>query len=207
MRCASRQAPQPSEWWDSRFTANPETLQTVTLEARIGGRMHATHSDLGDHKCGVVAVCEPGHRLTHSFTLAQDSEHPTEVAVGSSPTQMKAPSSASRTAAGQTATPSTARSSRSGRRCSTGRGCSRPERERLRRSSRRRVEPRQANDARGHAGCRRDVHVDGPDPAGPASRISPELSGATALTRPKGLTLLPTMNLPTATRGTRGRGP
>jgi hypothetical protein len=69
------------EWWDSRFTANPGTLQTVTLEARVGGRVYATHSDLGDHEWGVVTVCEPGHRLAHSFTLAQDSKHPTEVAV------------------------------------------------------------------------------------------------------------------------------
>ena len=36
---------------------------------------------------------------------------------------------------------------------------------------------------------------------------SPELSGATALDAAEGLTLLATMNLPAATRGTRGRGP
>ena len=63
------------------MTANPHTLQTVTIETRVGGRVYATHSDFGDHEWGVVTVCEPGHRLAHSFTLAQDPKHPTEVAV------------------------------------------------------------------------------------------------------------------------------
>jgi hypothetical protein len=72
---------QIGEWWDRRLTANPDTLQTVTIETRVGGRVYAKHSDLGDHEWGVVTVCEPGHRLAHSFTLAQDPEHPTEVVV------------------------------------------------------------------------------------------------------------------------------
>jgi hypothetical protein len=70
-----------SEWWDPRYTANADTLQAVTIEPRVGGRVYATHSDLGEHDWGEVTVWEPGRRLAHSFTLAQDPEHPSEVAV------------------------------------------------------------------------------------------------------------------------------
>lgn len=68
------------EWWDARYTANPDTLEHVTIEPRVGGRIFATHADLGRHDWGEVAVWEPGGRLVHSFTLAQDPDHPSEVA-------------------------------------------------------------------------------------------------------------------------------
>jgi uncharacterized protein YndB with AHSA1/START domain len=67
------------EWWDARYTANPETLRNVTLEPRAGGRVFATHADLGDHSWGEVTVWEPPHRLVHTFGLAQRS--PSEVAI------------------------------------------------------------------------------------------------------------------------------
>jgi hypothetical protein len=69
------------EWWDPRYTANADTLVTVTVEPRVGGRVYATHSDLGELEWGAVIVWEPGRRLAHSFHLAQDSAHPSEVAV------------------------------------------------------------------------------------------------------------------------------
>lgn len=69
------------EWWDPRYTANAETLTTVTIEPRVGGRVYATHSDMGEHDWGEVTVWEPSHRLVHTFTLAQDPERPSEVAV------------------------------------------------------------------------------------------------------------------------------
>ena len=69
------------EWWDPHYTANAETLQSVTIEPHAGGRVYATHSDLGRHDWGEVLVWEPGRRLVHSFTLAQDPEHPSQVAV------------------------------------------------------------------------------------------------------------------------------
>jgi hypothetical protein len=69
------------EWWDPRYTANAETLQDVTIEPRVGGRVYATHRDTGDDEWGLVTVCDPGHRLVHTFTLAQDPRHPSEVAV------------------------------------------------------------------------------------------------------------------------------
>lgn len=69
------------EWWDARYTANPETLQAVTIEQRVGGRVYATHSDIGEHGWGEVSAWELGHRLVHTFTLAQDPQYPSEVAV------------------------------------------------------------------------------------------------------------------------------
>jgi hypothetical protein len=64
------------EWWDARYTANADTFETVTIEPRLGGRVYATHSDLGEHEWGEVTAWEPGRRLVHSFTLAQDPAHP-----------------------------------------------------------------------------------------------------------------------------------
>lgn len=69
------------EWWDPRYTANAETLEDVTIQPRVGGRVYATHRDIGEDDWGVVTVWEPGRRLVHTFTLAQDPRHPSEVAV------------------------------------------------------------------------------------------------------------------------------
>ena len=69
------------EWWDPRYTANAETLEAVVIEPRVGGRVYATHSDIGEDDWGEVTVWQPGARLVHTFTLAQDPAHPSEVAV------------------------------------------------------------------------------------------------------------------------------
>jgi hypothetical protein len=69
------------DWWDARYTANAETLQGVTIQPFVGGRVYATHSDLGEHDWGEVTAWENGRRLVHTFTLAQDPRHPSEVAV------------------------------------------------------------------------------------------------------------------------------
>jgi Activator of Hsp90 ATPase homolog 1-like protein len=69
------------EWWHPDYTANAETLEAVTIEPRVGGRVYATHRDLGEHDWGTVTVWEPGRRLVHTFTLAQDPAYPSEVAV------------------------------------------------------------------------------------------------------------------------------
>jgi hypothetical protein len=69
------------EWWDPRYTANADTLEGVTIEPRVGGRVFATHSDVSRDDWGEVTVWEPDRRLVHTFTLAQDPEHPSEVAV------------------------------------------------------------------------------------------------------------------------------
>jgi hypothetical protein len=52
----------------------------VTIEPWVGGRVYATHSDLGQHNWGQVTTWEPGHRVAHTFTLAQDPDDPSEVA-------------------------------------------------------------------------------------------------------------------------------
>jgi uncharacterized protein YndB with AHSA1/START domain len=67
------------DWWDPDYTANAGTLQGVTIEPRVGGRVYATHSDMGEHEWGEVTVFDPGRRLVHTFTLAQDPESPSEV--------------------------------------------------------------------------------------------------------------------------------
>jgi activator of Hsp90 ATPase-like protein len=69
------------EWWDPRYTANAGTLQSVMIEPRVGGRVYARHSDLGEHDWGEITVWEPGRRLVHTFSLAHGPQHPSEVAV------------------------------------------------------------------------------------------------------------------------------
>lgn len=69
------------EWWDPNYSANAETLRAVTIEPRVGGRVFATHEDLGEHDWGEVTVWEPGRRFAHTFTLAQDPQAPSEVSV------------------------------------------------------------------------------------------------------------------------------
>jgi len=69
------------EWWDANYSANAETLRAVTIEPRVGGRVFATHEDLGEHDWGEVTVWEAGERFAHTFTLAQDPQAPSEVRV------------------------------------------------------------------------------------------------------------------------------
>lgn len=69
------------DWWDPLYTANADTLEAVTIEPRAGGRLYATHRDLGEHDWGTVTVWEPGRQLIHTFSLAQDPRNPSEVAV------------------------------------------------------------------------------------------------------------------------------
>jgi hypothetical protein len=69
------------EWWDPRYTANAETLEAIVIEPRVGGRVYAVHSDSGQDDWGEVTRWEPGRRLAHTFTLAQDPTFPSEVSV------------------------------------------------------------------------------------------------------------------------------
>jgi uncharacterized protein YndB with AHSA1/START domain len=69
------------EWWDPRYTANPDTLESVVIEPRVGGRVYAVHEDTGEDDWGEVTAWVPGRRLVHTFTLAQDPQHASEVAV------------------------------------------------------------------------------------------------------------------------------
>jgi hypothetical protein len=67
------------DWWDPKYTPSPECLESVTIEPRVDGRVYSTHTDLGEYDWGLVTTWEPGRLLVHSFTLAQDPNHPTEV--------------------------------------------------------------------------------------------------------------------------------
>lgn len=69
------------EWWDPRYTANADTLETVVIQPLLGGRVFARHTDVGDDEWGEVTAWEPGHRVVHTFALAQDPAHPSEVEV------------------------------------------------------------------------------------------------------------------------------
>jgi hypothetical protein len=68
------------DWWDPRYSANPETFTSVTIEPWVSGRIYASHEDLGQHDWGEVTLWQPGRRVVHTFTLAQDPSHPSEVA-------------------------------------------------------------------------------------------------------------------------------
>jgi hypothetical protein len=86
LRCGAEQAfdvytGRIGDWWDPRYTAHAETLEAVTIEPRPGGRVFATHGDIGIDDWGEVTVWDPGRRLVHTFTLAQDPAHPSEVSV------------------------------------------------------------------------------------------------------------------------------
>lgn len=73
------------EWWHPTYTANPATLEGVTIEPGAGGRIYATHTDLGDIDWGRVTLWEPPGRLVHTFALAQSQDHPSEVSVSFAP--------------------------------------------------------------------------------------------------------------------------
>jgi hypothetical protein len=72
-------------WWDPRYTASAETFEEVTVEPRVGGRVFASHGDLGEHDWGEVTVWEPGTRVVYAFTLAQHPAHATELAATFTP--------------------------------------------------------------------------------------------------------------------------
>lgn len=70
---------QIGQWWDARYSANSATLTGVTIEPYAGGRIYASHHDLGQHDWGAITVWEPGRRLAHTFTLAQNPAQPSVV--------------------------------------------------------------------------------------------------------------------------------
>ena len=69
------------EWWHPDYTAAPDRLAGVTIEHGVGGRVYASFTDGTDDRWGRVTAWEPGRRLEHSFTLAQDAAHPSQVSV------------------------------------------------------------------------------------------------------------------------------
>ncbi len=72
-------------WWDPRYTSSADTLDTVVLEPRRGGRVYERHRDGHEVDWGRITRWEPPHRLAYSSHLAQPPEHPSEVSVAFEP--------------------------------------------------------------------------------------------------------------------------
>jgi hypothetical protein len=69
------------EWWDPIYTSDPGTLESVTIEPRVGGRVFATHRGGVIDEWGRVTAWDRGRLLKHTFTLAQDPGAPTELLI------------------------------------------------------------------------------------------------------------------------------
>jgi uncharacterized protein YndB with AHSA1/START domain len=74
-------AEQIDEWWHPNYTASAETLERITIERGVRGRVYESHAGGATYEWGEVTTWEPGHRLVHSFALAQDPANPSEVSV------------------------------------------------------------------------------------------------------------------------------
>jgi uncharacterized protein YndB with AHSA1/START domain len=69
------------EWWPAGFTASGHSLTAVIFEPRVGGRLYECGDSGDEFRWGTVQVWEPGHRVVHSWLLAQDRENPSQVEV------------------------------------------------------------------------------------------------------------------------------
>ncbi len=69
------------DWWPAAFTSSGDDLETVVVEPHVGGGVYERARDGASFAWGVVRSYEAGAELVHSFDLAQDKQHPTEVAV------------------------------------------------------------------------------------------------------------------------------
>lgn len=68
------------EWWHPDYTAAADRFQGVTIEPRIGGRVFASYDDTED-EWGRVTAWAPGESVAHTFNLAQDPAHPSQLSV------------------------------------------------------------------------------------------------------------------------------
>jgi uncharacterized protein YndB with AHSA1/START domain len=69
------------EWWHPNYTANPDTLQVVTIEPGVGGRVYESHRGGDEIDWGRVTVWEPGRRLVYTTNLAQPAGRSSEITV------------------------------------------------------------------------------------------------------------------------------
>jgi len=74
-------AGQIGEWWHPDYTASADTVESITIEPGVGGHVYESHGGGATYEWGEVTAWEPGHRLAHSFALAQDPANPSEVSV------------------------------------------------------------------------------------------------------------------------------
>jgi uncharacterized protein YndB with AHSA1/START domain len=73
------------EWWPPNYTANAETLEAVTIEPGVGGRVYEAHRGGDAFTWGRITVWEPTRRLVYTSTLAQTRDHPSEISVRFTP--------------------------------------------------------------------------------------------------------------------------
>ncbi len=73
------------EWWDPKYTRDPATLVTVTIEPRVGGRVFATHTGFGEDDYGRVTEWVPGSRYAATSILAQPPDAPSAISVTFTP--------------------------------------------------------------------------------------------------------------------------
>lgn len=73
------------EWWLPEYSPNAETLETVTIEPDVGGRVLFSHRVEGDIVWGHVTDWQPPRRLVHTSVLAQPGDHPSQITVGFTP--------------------------------------------------------------------------------------------------------------------------
>jgi len=72
-------------WWHPSYTSCAETLATVVIEPRLGGRVFERHRDGHEVGWGWVTAWTPPHRLAYASFLAQPPEHPSEIRVTFTP--------------------------------------------------------------------------------------------------------------------------
>jgi uncharacterized protein YndB with AHSA1/START domain len=60
-------------WWDPQYTRDPNTLRSITIEPRVGGRVIAHHSD-GDDDWGEVTRWDPPRALAYTTKHASTIE-------------------------------------------------------------------------------------------------------------------------------------
>ena len=106
------------EWWHPDYTANPHSVEAVTIEPRAGGRVYATHRDEGEDTWDTL---QSGSRLADSSTRPRWHKVRTIPARSRCDSRLAemAAKSGLNTAAGTKATRPTAASSRTGRSSST----------------------------------------------------------------------------------------
>ncbi len=69
------------EWWPPAYSAGADTLQTVVIEPRLGGRVYERHAGGQEYDWGRVTEWGPGEALAYSSMMAQNRDHPSEVRV------------------------------------------------------------------------------------------------------------------------------
>src|SRR5262249_38675592 len=69
-----------SMWWPKqKFSIGQDKVRTVEIEARVGGRILGTWAAGTEKLWGTVIAWEPPSQLVHTWHVATDPEHSSEV--------------------------------------------------------------------------------------------------------------------------------